>query len=125
MSDAEMTKRDEDAEINGEIERLTKLSPVQYDRERKDAARKLGFERLGTLDRVVEAARSKNSDTRGQGRPLEFPGIKPCPGAVNGSDLLDEIVACLCESSSSVVFPHRFSGEVIARRGVIMKQSKT
>jgi uncharacterized protein DUF3631 len=97
MSDVEITKRDEDAEVKGEIEQLAKLSPVQYDRERKDTARKLGIERLGTLDRVVEAARSKKDNTRGQGRPLELPEIKPWSGAVNGSELLDEIVACLRE----------------------------
>lgn len=97
MSDAQITKRDAngDAEINGEIDRLAKLSPVQYDRERKDAAKKLGIERLGTLDRVVQAARCKNDDTRGQGRPLDLPDVKAWPDPVNGSELLDEIVACL------------------------------
>ncbi|MGA8695673.1 MAG: DUF3631 domain-containing protein, partial [Xanthobacteraceae bacterium] len=48
-----------------------------------------------TLDRVVQAARCKNDDTRGQGRPLDLPDVKAWPDPVNGSELLDEIVACL------------------------------
>jgi hypothetical protein len=39
--DAEIIKRDKAAEVTAEIERLAKLSPIQYDRERKDAAEKL------------------------------------------------------------------------------------
>jgi putative DNA primase/helicase len=53
--------------------------------------------RLNEMGRYLEvkAARQKNGDTKGQGRPLELPEIKPWRGAVNGSELLDEIVACL------------------------------
>src|ERR1700745_1735426 len=87
----------EDAEASAKIERLAKLSPFQYERERKNAAEKLGIDRIATLDRLVQAARHKNEDTRGQGRPLELPEIKPWPGAVNGSELLDQIVGCLRE----------------------------
>jgi hypothetical protein len=83
--------------VTAEIERLAKLSPIQYDRERKDVAEKLGIERVSTLDRVVQAARYSNDDTRRQGRPLELPEIKPWPGAVIGSELLDQIVVCLRE----------------------------
>src|SRR6516164_5107300 len=43
--DAEITKRDKAAEVTAEIERLAKLSPIQYDHERKDAAERLGIER--------------------------------------------------------------------------------
>ena len=97
MSDGEITKRDAvgDAEINEEIERLAKLSPIQYDRERKNAAEKLCIGRITTLDREVQAARHKNDDTRGQGRSLELPDIEPWPPPVNGSELLDQIVISL------------------------------
>jgi putative DNA primase/helicase len=89
----QITKHDE-AEITAEIDRLAKLSRVQYDHTRKDAAEKLGIG-VATLDLEVKAARQKNGDTKGQGRPLELPEIKPWRGAINGSELLDEIVACL------------------------------
>jgi len=42
----------DDPVLNAEIERLAKLSDVEYDREREAAAKKLGI-RVGTLDRLV------------------------------------------------------------------------
>jgi predicted DNA-binding protein (UPF0251 family) len=94
--DAEIEKHDKDAEITAEIERLAKLSVIQYGRERKQGAKKLGIG-VATLDRAVKSARHKNDDTRGQGHPLELPEIKPWPDPVNGSELLDQIVVCLRE----------------------------
>ena len=108
--DAEIIKRDKAAEVTAEIERLAKLSLIQYDRERKSAAEKLCIGRITTLDREVQAARHKNDDTRGQGRSLELPEIEPWSQPVNGSELLDQIVACLREY---LVLPSG-SAEIIA-----------
>ena len=74
-----------------EIKRLAKLPPIEYERERKDAAKRLGINRVGVLDHAVKTARGNNSDTKGQGRPLELPTIKSWPESVNGANLLDEI----------------------------------
>jgi hypothetical protein len=108
--DAEIIKRAKAAEVTAEIERLAKLSLIQYDRERKSAAEKLCIGRITTLDREVQAARHKNDDTRGQGRSLELPEIEPWSQPVNGSELLDQIVACLREY---LVLPSG-SAEIIA-----------
>jgi hypothetical protein len=74
-----------------EIKRLATLTPIEYERERKQAAEKLGINRLNALDSMVKAARAENSDTKGQGRPLELPLIEPWPEPINGADLLDDI----------------------------------
>jgi predicted DNA-binding protein (UPF0251 family) len=46
-------------EIEIEVLRLAKLTPLEYERERKSAAEKLGIERLSVLDREVAKARAK------------------------------------------------------------------
>ena len=74
-----------------EIKRLAKLTPVEYERERKKAAERLGIDRVSVLDATVKAARSEDGDTKGQGRPLEFPVIEPWHESVSGADLLDDI----------------------------------
>jgi Protein of unknown function (DUF3631) len=74
-----------------EIDRLAKLTPIEYEFERKRAAERLGIGRLGALDNAVKEARAENSDdTKGQGRPLELPVIEPWPEPVNGAELLDD-----------------------------------
>jgi putative DNA primase/helicase len=108
--DAEIIKRDRDAEVTAEIERLAKLPIIQYECERKSAAKKLCIGRIEILDRAVKAARGNNDDTRGQGRPLELPEIEPWLDSVNGIELLDQIVVCLREY---LILPNG-SAEVIA-----------
>jgi len=93
--DAEITKRDKDAEDTLEIERLAKLPLIQYERERKPAAEKLCIKRITLLDRLVQAARRKNNDTGRQGRPLELPEVEPWHGPINAHELLDQIIFCL------------------------------
>jgi predicted DNA-binding protein (UPF0251 family) len=46
-------------EIEIEVLRLAKLTPLEYERERKPAAEKLGIERLSVLDREVAKVRAK------------------------------------------------------------------
>jgi Protein of unknown function (DUF3631) len=88
--DVDILSRDRSNETNVEIERLAKLSPAEYDRQRKSAAENLGIS-LKALDAEVKATRTENGDTKGQGRPLELPTIEPWPDPVNGTDLLDNI----------------------------------
>jgi hypothetical protein len=93
--DAEITQRDKDAEATAEIERLAKLPLIQYERERKSAAEKLCIKRIAMLDRIVQATRPKNDDTRRQGRPIEFTQVEPWSKAVDGADLLCELSTTL------------------------------
>jgi putative DNA primase/helicase len=72
------------------IARLAALSPLQYDKQRSDAALALGVS-VGALDRAVKEARPAQSDTKGQGRPLELPNIEPWQEPVDAAALLDEI----------------------------------
>jgi putative DNA primase/helicase len=93
--DADIEKRDRDAETTAEIKRLAALSLIEYERQRKNAAEKLGIDRITVLDKAVEGRRAENSDTKGQGRPLDLPEIEPWPDPVNGAELLDQVVACV------------------------------
>jgi Protein of unknown function (DUF3631) len=87
-----------------EISRLAKLSLLEYDRERIDAAGKLGC-RVQTLDGEVAKARGSGDSPPGQGRTLEFPEPEPWPEPVDGAELLDEIEAAFsrfaaCETAA-------------------------
>jgi putative DNA primase/helicase len=93
--DADVSNRDQSVETNAEIKRLSKLSAIEYERQRKSAAEKLGIDRITALDKVVQQARVENGDTKGQGRPLDLPEIEPWPDPVDGAELLDQIVDCL------------------------------
>jgi hypothetical protein len=78
-----------------EIQRLAKLTPIQYELERQEAAEQLGIRRVSALDKAVKAARAELGDTKGQGRPLELPAIDPWPETVDGAELLDDIVSAV------------------------------
>jgi hypothetical protein len=75
-----------------EIARLKALHPFAYDRERGDAAKRLGC-RISTLDRLVAEQRGEAAtiDTGGRGRPLEITNVEPWPEPVDGATLLDEL----------------------------------
>lgn len=73
-----------------EIRRLAKLSALQYARERKAAAEKLGI-KLGALDAAVKEARNENTATTGQGRPVELDEVQPWAREVDGAALLTNI----------------------------------
>ena len=88
--DACAIKIDDDAEI----ERLAKLPAIEYDRLRKPTAARLGIS-LKALDAEVKAARTNNSETKGQGRPIEFTQVEPWPTAVDGANLLRELSTTL------------------------------
>ena len=68
------------------IARLAALSPMQYDRVRKDEAKRMGVQ-LGTLDRMVKAARG---DAQSE-EAAPFEDVEPWPDPVDGAELLTEI----------------------------------
>jgi Protein of unknown function (DUF3631) len=82
---------------DAELERLAKLSAVQYEHERKQAAEKLGV-RASILDSLVKAQRSElglDGAHDKPGRAIEFPTPEPWPEPVDGAALLDGIAGAL------------------------------
>ena len=73
-----------------ELKRLAKMTPLQYGRERKAAAEKLGIN-VGELDVAVKLARTENIVTTGQGRPVELDDVQPWESEVDGAVLLTDI----------------------------------
>jgi putative DNA primase/helicase len=69
------------------IDRLAKLTPLEYDKVRQAEAKVLGV-RAATLDASVIAARKEAQEHKGM-----FEAIEPWPEIVNGGELLAEIVA--------------------------------
>ena len=69
------------------IARLAALSPLEYDRCRKDVAKTLGV-RPAILDKLVQAERRGGDDDG-----MTFPDVEPWPDAVNASELLSDIAA--------------------------------
>ena len=70
---------------------LATLSPIAYDQRRGEAAEALGI-RVGTLDTEVYTRRPKrNGGTAGNGMTFDDP--KPCAEAVDGTELLNDLVA--------------------------------
>jgi hypothetical protein len=92
--DAAAVRIDGRNETDEEIARLAKLSLVEYDRERPDAAKRLGI-RANTLDMEVKARRTESAETKGQGRSFEVPKIEPWPDAVDGAVLLSEVTSAI------------------------------
>ena len=97
---------------SAEIARLAKLSVLQYERERTDAAEKFGC-RASVLDRLVNKERGPDDVDKsngGQGQPLEFPEIDPWPAPVDGAELLGG----LSEAIRSYVIITQAQADVIA-----------
>jgi putative DNA primase/helicase len=82
----EVQESDEEA-----YERLAKMSPADYDRNRKREAEKLGI-RIETLDKEVTRTRGEESKS-GQGKPFEFESLEPWHKKVTTSSLLNELSA--------------------------------
>jgi Protein of unknown function (DUF3631) len=94
-----------DADV--EITRLAKLTALQYELERKGAAKKLGISRVNTLDDLVGNERRRlnpDDDKQGQGQPIEFPEPEPWPDPVSGDALLTETADTI---RAHVVMPER------------------
>jgi hypothetical protein len=69
-----------------EVARLAKLSKLEYDQQRNDAAMRLGV-RVATLDREVREARSLDEDIAS----LPHWQVQPSPQPVAGAALLDNL----------------------------------
>jgi hypothetical protein len=82
---------------DAEIERLARLSTVQYEQERKGAASQLGV-RAPILDRLVQAERERLGlveDDGRQGRSISLPEPEPWPTPIDGAALLDGIAEAI------------------------------
>jgi putative DNA primase/helicase len=81
---------------DAEVERLAKLSILQYEQERKDAAERLNV-RASVLDKLVEAERAKSGagEDKLQGHAISFPEPEPWLEPVAGAKLLDEIAKAI------------------------------
>jgi hypothetical protein len=77
-----------------EIARLAKLPLIEYGRERKAAAQRLGCP-VAILEKAVVAERSNGGAAAGQGRPLDLPEPEPWPEPVDGAALLEEMVTAI------------------------------
>lgn len=77
-----------------EITRLAGLGKMQYEAERKTAAKRLQI-RVTALDNSVEAKRGGGDDSGKQGHALSLPEPEPWHHPVNGADLLDELSAII------------------------------
>ncbi len=74
-----------------ELARLAALPVLVYERERKEAAEKLGC-RESTLNDLVKARRPRSDNaSRLQGNAVVLQGIEPWPEPVNGAQVLDGI----------------------------------
>jgi hypothetical protein len=90
--DEEIVRIDGKADVAAEIARLSKLSPVEFERERKAAAELLGV-RTSVLEKMVKTTRSK--DDTGKGRAFELAETKPWHEAVDGAALIRDMVAAI------------------------------
>jgi uncharacterized protein DUF3631 len=81
-------------ESSAEIMRLARLAPMDYERGREAAARRLGF-RVSALDSFVKAQRAESTEVGGQGRQFEVPKPDPWSDAVDGAALLSDMTAAI------------------------------
>ena len=89
--DASDLKTSGSSDDDDEIRRLAKLSMIDYDRERKDAAERLNC--ASTLDRLVAAERENFEDDNKQGRAVILPDPEPWSEPIEGAELLSAISA--------------------------------
>jgi hypothetical protein len=82
--------------VDNNVIRLASLQPVDYDKVRKQEAKRLGV-RASTLDSEVEkhraAADTGEPDTEGKGRALDLYDPEPWHEPVVGSNLITDLVA--------------------------------
>jgi Protein of unknown function (DUF3631) len=93
-----------------ELERLAKLTAVDYERNRAAAAKVLGV-RTAMLDKLVAAKRGElglDADDK-QGRAIELPEAEPWPQPVDGTALLGEISSAIARH---VVMPPHASDAI-------------
>ena len=75
-----------------EVARLAALPLHEYERVRKAEAKRLG-QRVSALDAQVKTARPQGEGDGGQGQPIVLPEIEPWADAVDGAELVRDLVA--------------------------------
>jgi hypothetical protein len=83
-------------EIHRQIETLSTLSPIDYDRLREEKASEFGI-RVSTLDAEVQVVRDSRriNESEGQGQNVFLSDPKPWETEVSGADLLTELEGTL------------------------------
>jgi putative DNA primase/helicase len=81
-------------DAENEIGRLARLNKLDYERERRVAAKRLNV-RAPALDRLVANERNHLDEGGKQGRALKLPEPDPWSEAVNGAELLDGLAAMI------------------------------
>jgi putative DNA primase/helicase len=77
-----------------EVRRLAKLETLEYERERKPAAKRLNI-RTPALDNLVQAERGHLEGEHKQGHALNLAEPDPWPGMVDSGKLLSDIAAAI------------------------------
>ena len=91
--DEETIKIDNDVAVDIEIEWLSKLSPMEYQRERKFSAKKLGVT-VAALDQIVADRRKRREEAS---QPSLYPhwDVEPYPEPVDSERLLWALIKCI------------------------------
>lgn len=76
-------------ELKAEFEKLAKLSIVEYEVVRQEAAKRLNV-RIAFMDEAVETLRKELSSREGSPSP-DMPEVEPWPEEVDGASLLEEL----------------------------------
>jgi hypothetical protein len=95
-----------------EVERLAGLSPIEYERQREEIAKRLGV-RLQTLDRLVQQSRAQ-AEAKPEDGLLPLIESAPWPEQVAGAVLLDEMTAAIRQ----YVTLEKGSDNLAIRRGI-------
>ena len=95
------------AEAEAEIAALAALPVAEYERQRKDAAKRLGFSRVSALDGAVKALRAENAAQE----ELPFKVDAPWPDPVEPAALLDEIAVTV---KRFIVLPTPAAADAVA-----------
>ena len=97
---------DESINDDAELERLARLSAIEYGRARRAAAKVFGGVPVKFLDAAVAAKRAElgldAQDGGRQGKPAAFAEPEPWPEPVDGTKLLDQLAATI---RSYIVMP--------------------
>jgi putative DNA primase/helicase len=97
-----------DTDDAAELEKLARFAPLDYERARKDAGKRLGISRLALLDALVKAKRAELGLDEGDGKAghaIEFPTPDPWLQPVDGAALLDALSSAI---GSYVIMERRF-----------------
>jgi putative DNA primase/helicase len=78
-------------ELEDEVNRLAKLSPLEYEQVREREAEYLGV-RVSILDKEVSKRRNQSNTDPNAGSSLIFPNVEPWPHEVIGEELLRELI---------------------------------